>query len=147
MPELLAYLKINGMGNMRNGRNGYENELNTDLTVNTLWENPDGATSLFNGQTVQLSENFANFRHIEYLAVMTSNSKIAISSGKVPVMTGVVLRCQLCYIYNYYRDVSFSGNTAGFTDCISIGQYGVALPKPPTINNIALVPWRIIGYK
>lgn len=31
MPELLAYLKINGMGNMRNGRNGYENELNTDL--------------------------------------------------------------------------------------------------------------------
>lgn len=38
MPELLAYLKINGMGNMRNGRNGYENELNTDLTNNKPWE-------------------------------------------------------------------------------------------------------------
>ena len=32
------YLKINGMGNMmgnmRNGKNGYENELNTDLVMN-----------------------------------------------------------------------------------------------------------------
>ena len=124
--------------------------VNTDIeTVITeyihgvvVWQTPSISND-FPGQTVQLTANSNAYNWWEVLYLAAKNSKVAFSTGKLPIILGSSTYLHAVTDYAYTRSAKIVDNTVIFSEC----EYKTAFGSAGNKGDNSLIPYIIRLYK
>lgn len=111
----------------------------TNITGQILWTNSN-PTSTFTSQSIDLQNS--DFDTIQIVFYQASNILRFQTTGTIPI--GDSLITTMFNAKSYIRNFSVSNNILTFDDCNTYNSYNSATA---TVNNNAIIPLYVIGYK
>ena len=111
----------------------------SNITGQVLWTNPN-PTNTFTSQSIDLQNS--DFDMIQIVFYQANNILRFQTTGTIPI--GDSLITTMFNAKSYIRNFSVSNNILTFDDCNTYNSYNSATA---TVNNNALIPIYIIGYK
>ena len=116
-------------------------ELSSELRGHIVWTNPNPASN-FTAQSVTLSESINNYSYAEIVYKGANNAGFTKTTGKLPIVEGLVPYLEFVSDYAYRRQVTeFSGTTITFADAMYFSN-----PSTSHVTNNLCIPYQIILY-
>ena len=116
-------------------------ELSSELRGHIVWTNPNPASN-FAAQSVTLLESLNNYSYAEIVYKGVNNAGSIKTTGKLPIVEGLVPYLEFVSDYAYRRQVTeFSGTTITFADAMHFGNSATI-----HVSNNSCIPYQIILY-